>query len=60
MLFWRQMRVENFDSDLVWLGQKMMCKIRWIRAVSKQIVAIKGKVFVCEFLTMLSYPFHLE
>jgi hypothetical protein len=34
--------------------------IRWIRAVSNQIVAVEGGVSVSEFLTMLSYPFHPE
>jgi hypothetical protein len=38
----------------------MMCMIRWIRAVSNQFVAIKGDILVSEFVTMLSYPFHLE
>jgi len=33
---------------------------RWIRAVSNQIVVIKGDVLVSEFVTTLSYPFHQE
>jgi hypothetical protein len=38
----------------------MMCMIRWIRALSNHIVAIKDDILVNEFVTMLSYPFHLE
>ena len=38
----------------------MMCMFRWIRAVSNQIVVIKGDVLVSEFVTTLSYPFHPE
>jgi len=34
--------------------------IRWIRAVINQIAAVKDDVLVIEFVTMLSYPFHLE
>jgi hypothetical protein len=33
---------------------------RWSRAVSNQVVVIKGDVLVSEFVTTLSYPFHPE
>jgi hypothetical protein len=38
----------------------MMCMFRWSRAVSNQVVVIKGDVLVSEFVTTLSYPFHPE